>query len=80
MLIYSGFVLASWDWQPALVLAGWFLYFVRNMRRKGESMSHYPGFASYKHRTVCFCLLSTLAKSSDSRLSAHPSGKETRSY
>jgi steroid 5-alpha reductase family enzyme len=51
VLIYGGFVLASWHWQPALVLAGWFLYFVRNMRRKDESMSRHPGFASYKHRT-----------------------------
>jgi hypothetical protein len=27
VLIYGGFAVASWHWQPALVLAGWFLYF-----------------------------------------------------
>jgi hypothetical protein len=46
------FVLASW--QPAVALAGWFLYFVRNMRRKDESMSRDPVFASYKHCTGMF--------------------------
>ena len=51
LLIYGGFVLASWHWLPALVLAGWFLYFVRNMRRKDNSMSRHPEFAAYKHRT-----------------------------
>jgi steroid 5-alpha reductase family enzyme len=51
LLIYSGFVLASWHWQPALVLAGWFLYFVRNMRRKDQSMSRHAEFAAYKQRT-----------------------------
>jgi hypothetical protein len=34
VLICVGFAVASRHWQPALVLAGWFLYFVRNMRRK----------------------------------------------
>jgi protein-S-isoprenylcysteine O-methyltransferase Ste14 len=51
ILIYSGFVLALWHWQAALVLAGWVQYFVRNMRRKDKSMSHYPEFAAYKRRT-----------------------------
>jgi protein-S-isoprenylcysteine O-methyltransferase Ste14 len=51
VLIYAGFALASWHWQPALVLAGWCLYFVRNMRRKDRSMSRHPGFAAYKDRT-----------------------------
>jgi len=37
--------------EPGLVLAGWFLYFVRNMRRKDNSMSRHPEFAAYKHRT-----------------------------
>src|SRR5258706_10548653 len=51
VLIYGGFALASWHWQPALVLAGWFLYSVRNMRRKDRSMSRHPEFAAYKDRT-----------------------------
>ncbi len=51
LLIYGGFVLASWHWQPALVLAGWFLYFVRNMRRKDKSMSRRPEFTAYEQHT-----------------------------
>jgi protein-S-isoprenylcysteine O-methyltransferase Ste14 len=51
VLIYGSFALASWHWQPALVLAGWFLYFVRNMRRKDRAMSRHPEFAAYKDRT-----------------------------
>ena len=51
VLIYVGFVIVSWHWQAALVLAGWFLYYVRNMRQKDKSMSRYPEFAAYKQRT-----------------------------
>jgi len=51
LLIYGGFALASWHWQPVLVLAGWFVFFFRNMRRKDKSMSRYPEFAVYKDRT-----------------------------
>jgi hypothetical protein len=54
VVIYSGFALASWHWQPFVVLAGWFLYLVRNMRRKDESMYRHPEFAAYKHRTGMF--------------------------
>ena len=54
VLIYTGFAVASWHWQPALVLAGWFLYFARNMRQKDTSMSRYPEFAAYKDRTGIF--------------------------
>ena len=54
VVIYAGFVLTAWHWQPALVLAGWFLYFVRNMRRKDRSMSHYPEFAAYKRHSGMF--------------------------
>jgi steroid 5-alpha reductase family enzyme len=54
VLIYAGFAVASWHWQPALVLAGWFLYFARNMRQKDTSMSRYPEFAAYKDRTGIF--------------------------
>jgi hypothetical protein len=51
ILIYGGFVLASWHWQALLVLAGWFAYFVRNMRRKDRAMSRHPEFAAYAKRT-----------------------------
>jgi steroid 5-alpha reductase family enzyme len=54
VVIYGGFALASWHWLPFVVLAGWFLYFVRNMRRKDESMSRHPEFAAYKDRTGMF--------------------------
>jgi steroid 5-alpha reductase family enzyme len=51
VLIYGGFALGSWHWEPALVLAGWFVFFVRNMRRKDKSMSRHPEFTAYKERT-----------------------------
>src|ERR1700730_6300369 len=51
VLIYGGFALASWHWQPALVLAGWKQNFNRNMRRKDSSMSRHSEFAAYKDRT-----------------------------
>ena len=54
VLIHGGFAVVSWHWQPALVLAGAFLSFVRNMRRKDRSMSRYPEFAAYKDRTGIF--------------------------
>jgi protein-S-isoprenylcysteine O-methyltransferase Ste14 len=54
VLIYVGFALASWHWQPLVVLAVWSVFFVRNMRRKDESMSRYPEFAAYKDRTGMF--------------------------
>ena len=54
VLIYGGFALASWHWQPFVVLAGWCVYFVRNMRRKDESMSRHLEFAAYKDRTGMF--------------------------
>jgi steroid 5-alpha reductase family enzyme len=54
ILIYGGFAVASYHWQPFVVLAGWFLYFVRNMRRKDVSMSRHPEFAAYKARTGMF--------------------------
>jgi hypothetical protein len=33
------------------VIAGWLLFFLRNMRRKDKSMSRHPEFAAYKDRT-----------------------------
>jgi len=46
-----GCVIVSWHWQAALVLAGWLLYYARNMRQKDKSLSVYPEFAAYKQRT-----------------------------
>ena len=54
VLIYGGFALASWHWAPVVVLAAWFTFFLRNMRRKDESMSRHPEFAAYKERTGMF--------------------------
>jgi protein-S-isoprenylcysteine O-methyltransferase Ste14 len=54
VLINGGFAVASWHWPLALVLAGWFPYFARNMRRKDRSMSRYREFAAYKDRTGIF--------------------------
>lgn len=51
ILIYGGFALASWHWLPVLVLAGWWIFFFRNMQRKDESMSRHPEFAAYKDQT-----------------------------
>ena len=51
VVIYGGFALASWHWQPFVVLAGWSVFFIRNMRRKDQSMSRHPEFAAYKART-----------------------------
>jgi protein-S-isoprenylcysteine O-methyltransferase Ste14 len=51
VLTYGGFALASWHWQPFVVLAGWCVFFVHSMRRKDRSMSRYPEFAAYKDRT-----------------------------
>jgi steroid 5-alpha reductase family enzyme len=54
ILIYGGFAVASYHWQPFVVFAGWFLYFVRNMRRKDKSMFRHPEFAACKARTGMF--------------------------
>jgi steroid 5-alpha reductase family enzyme len=54
VLIYAGFALAPWHWQPFVVLAGWFVFFVRNMQRKDKSMARHPEFAAYKSRTGMF--------------------------
>jgi protein-S-isoprenylcysteine O-methyltransferase Ste14 len=54
VLTYAGFALASWHWQPFVVLAGWGVFFIHSMRRKDESMSRYPEFPSYKDRTGIF--------------------------
>jgi protein-S-isoprenylcysteine O-methyltransferase Ste14 len=50
-LIYAGFAIVSWHWQAAVVLAAWFLYYLRNMRQKDKSLSRYPEFSAYKERT-----------------------------
>ena len=59
VLIYMGFVIVSWYWRAGLVLAGWFLYYLHNMRRKDKSLSRYPEFAAYKQVPACSYLLSS---------------------
>jgi steroid 5-alpha reductase family enzyme len=54
VLIYGGFALASWHWEPFVVLAGWCVFFNHNMRKKDASMSRHPEFAAYKDRTGMF--------------------------
>ena len=48
ILTNMGCVIVSWHWQAGLVIAGWFLYYVHNMRQKDQSLSRYPEFAAYK--------------------------------
>jgi hypothetical protein len=50
----GGFALASWHWASLVVFAAWFRFFLRNMRRKDESMSRHPAFAAYNQRTGMF--------------------------
>ena len=47
----AGCALVTWHWQAALVMAGWFLYYVHGIHQKDKSLSRYPEFASYKQRT-----------------------------
>jgi hypothetical protein len=70
MVIYGAFVLTSWHWQGLLVLAGWFLYFVRNMRRKDKSLSRHAEYAAYSQRTGM--LLPAFGKGRVSSLSGSP--------
>ena len=52
ILIYSAFALMSLHWFPFLVLSGWvFGFFVRNMRKKDQSLSRHPQFEEYRKRT-----------------------------
>jgi protein-S-isoprenylcysteine O-methyltransferase Ste14 len=52
ILTYLGFAIISWNPIPFLVNAAWILgFFVRNMIKKDQSMTHHPGFAAYKNRT-----------------------------
>jgi protein-S-isoprenylcysteine O-methyltransferase Ste14 len=51
VLTYAGFVIVSWHWEAGVVLAAWFLYYLRNMRQKDKSLARYTEFAAYKQRT-----------------------------
>ncbi|MBB3778788.1 protein-S-isoprenylcysteine O-methyltransferase Ste14 [Xanthomonas arboricola] len=52
IMIYSSFSLASYHWLPWLILGTWiFIFFVKSMHRKDESLSRYPGFEEYRKRT-----------------------------
>lgn len=49
VLIYLSFALLAQHWLPFLILAGFVVgLFLPNMRRKDESLSRYPEFATYK--------------------------------
>jgi steroid 5-alpha reductase family enzyme len=54
VLTCGGCALASWHWQPFVVLAEWSVFFVHSMVRKDESMSRYPEFAANKEKTGMF--------------------------
>ena len=42
----------SLHWFPFLVLSGWvFGFFVRNMRKKDQSLSRHPQLEEYRKRT-----------------------------
>lgn len=52
ILVYVAYALMSLHWLPFLILAGWvFGFFVRNMRKKDESMSRHPEFGEYRKST-----------------------------
>jgi steroid 5-alpha reductase family enzyme len=52
LLIYLSFALLAMHWLPYAVLAGFALaVFLPNMRKKDESLSRYPGFATYRERS-----------------------------
>ncbi|MEX0268324.1 DUF1295 domain-containing protein [Leptolyngbyaceae cyanobacterium UHCC 1019] len=49
ILIYSSFAVLTCHWAPWLILATFFsAVFVPNMRKKDQSLSRYPEFASYQ--------------------------------
>ncbi|HVR96367.1 MAG TPA: DUF1295 domain-containing protein [Thermoanaerobaculia bacterium] len=50
MMIYTGFALLARHWLPWVVLAGWWVFFFRNMFSKDRSISRYPEFAEYRKR------------------------------
>ena len=52
MMTYGSFALLAWNWVPVLVLAYyWGMIFSTNMANKEASMSRYPEWAAYKHRS-----------------------------
>jgi len=52
ILIYLSFAMLAMHWLPYAVLAGFIVgVFLPNMRRKDESLSRYPEFATYQKRS-----------------------------
>lgn len=51
ILIYLALAIMSMHWFPFLVLAGWSVFFVRNMKKKDESLSRYPDYEEYRKKT-----------------------------
>jgi steroid 5-alpha reductase family enzyme len=51
MLIYTSFGVLAWHWMPFAVLAGWSIFFFKNMLRKDRSLERHPDFQAYKKRS-----------------------------
>jgi steroid 5-alpha reductase family enzyme len=52
IMIYAAYATMSMHWLPFLILSGWvFGFFLRNMLSKDKSLSRFPQFAEYKHKT-----------------------------
>lgn len=51
ILIYLSLAIMSMHWLPFVVLAGWCVFFIRNMRKKDRSLSRYPDYEKYRKKT-----------------------------
>lgn len=51
ILIYLAYALMALHWLPFVILAGWSVFFVRNMLRKDASLSRHPDWEAYRRRT-----------------------------
>ncbi|BCQ35124.1 hypothetical protein ERHA54_26300 [Erwinia rhapontici] len=51
IIIYLSFSLLAMHGLPFIVLAGWCIFFIRNMRLKDRSLSRYPEFEQYRQRS-----------------------------
>lgn len=51
ILIYLAYALMALHWLPFVILAGWSVFFVRNMLKKDASLSRHPGWEAYRRRT-----------------------------
>ena len=51
ILIYLSLAIMSMHWIPFIVLAGWCVFFMRNMRKKDRSLSRYSDYEKYRKKT-----------------------------